>query len=314
MQRSRSTRRRCIARAFSLVEVLVVISIASIILALSVPSVRGLLLQGQVASNSTALAAAADTARRLAKSQAVQPGFPEAARYEGVAMIVTPSGQIRMAVNDPGGREEPGTAGVAPYLAQDNPADRWSGFRDIEELDYITLTAGSDIYGIDYDGNFGGNLFLPPPFAIRFDGQGQLVVGSVTSLTGREDGQGSADNPFKLHHGQTQERLVVYLRYDNEDDPEDDPRYVTKETRLSNPAFDPRQPGYDPSEFEPTWSPVYERFNLPFGVLEAVGAVRIVSAGDNPRAPENAFTDLIFSRYSGSPTRIQSNQGLAATP
>ena len=296
------------AAGFSLVELLVVISIAAILLALSVPSVRGLLLQGQVSSNSTALSAAADTARRLAKSHATQPGFPETARYEGVAMIVTPTGEIRLAVNEPGGREKSTAATKPQYLASDNIRNRWSGFRDIEEFDYITLTEGSDVYGIDYDADAGGNLFLPPPFAIRFDAQGQLVVSSVTSLTNREDHLPTPNDPSTLKHNQTQERLVVYLRYDNADDPDDPIRYETGEDRLSDPRFDPREPAYDPAGWEPTWSGVYERFDLPFGVLEAVGAVRVVREGDDPRNPQDDFTDLIFSRYSGSPTRILSSR------
>ena len=294
------------SRGFSLVELLVVISIAAILLALSVPSVRGLLLQGQISSNSTAISAAADTARRLAKSRAVQVGYPEGAQYQGVAMVVTPSNEIRMVVSEPDARQSALGLSAPRFLSSSTqPSQRWSGFADIEDFDYIPLTEGADIYGIDYDEDAGGMIFLPPPFAVRFDPQGRLVVSSITSLGSDTSGPNSEVAPWILRHAETQDRLVVYSRYDNGTSGQPYETSNNDRDKALGGIFDPRTTPYAPENWTPTWSPTAERFDLPFGVLEAVGAVRIVQPGESPVNPESDYTDLIFSRYSGSPTRIQ---------
>lgn len=292
------------SRGFSLVELLVVISIAAILLALSVPSVRGLLLQGQVASASTALSAAADSARRLAKDRAVQVGFPEEARFAGVAMVVTPTGEIRMTVNEPDAREDLSSAGVptGEYLTEGDPDKRYSGFRDIEDLDYIALTAGVDLYGIDRDAS-GNLIYLPAPFAIRFSPSGRIVIGSLQSWTvGGSAGSGAT----KFTPEETKDRLVVYRKFDDNTGTRtyDKPVAPITAGHRTN-LFNPLAGAYAPKTWSPTWSQASERFDLPFGILEAVGAVRIVLEGEDPIAPASGHTDLIFGRYSGTPTRIQ---------
>ena len=280
---------------FSLVELLVVISIAAIVLALSVPSVRGLLLQGQVAGAATTLSAAADSARRHAQSRAYETGFPEGAQYGGVAAIVTPDHQIRLAIHD---LQASFTVAGPPvrriYFESRSPQDRYAGFRDIEDLDYINFSEGVDVYGIDYQVNAppNGRVFLPPPFAIRFDASGRLVIGSRDSHTSTSDA---------LQAGR--HRLVLYRDFDNDNVAGVD-TYDRGEDRT--PEFEPGNAVYDPQSFTPTYDndPDYERTDLPFGLLEAVGAVRVVLAGEDPVAPASGFTDVVFSRYSGASTRI----------
>ena len=318
------------SRAFSLVELLVVISIATIILALSVPSVRGLLLQGQVASASTTIAAAADTARRLAKSEAVQVAFPEGARYQGVAMIFAPSGEIRLAVHEPAASDlrNNGVVRSVDFLQDETAADRYAGFTDIERLDYIPLTEGVDVYGIDYVPVARGaapsnRIFLPRPFAVRFNGDGRLVVSSVESWDA--PGPLQAAPFFELDPRDTRERLVVYDNAYNRGLGYEPPGASNKNTRggvpeptppnLADGWFDPRSPNYAfdpttgnyaPDRWQASYNAAAERHDLPFSVLEAVGAIRIVQEGEDPNDPESAHTDIVLSRYSGSPAKIQS--------
>ena len=258
---------------FTLIELLVVLAVMAAVLALSYPMVGNMLESNRISAASNAISLASETSRRLAISKEYGVGIPVTARYDGVAMIITPSGEVRIAENDLTAEDSGGA-----FLEEKIPV--WNGFRDVEGFDYVELPAGADVYGINRDG--GTLRFMPPPFAVRYDETGRLITGSDTG----------AATPASV------DRLVFY---DHDHDGDYEHESIGD---FGGYDSDPAGASYWKNTPAPAWDTTEEKYLLPFGTFVSVPGVRIVQAGEDPENPVTNYIDLFFSRYSGTPSVI----------
>ena len=281
--RQRAKRRK----AFTLIEMLVVISIVGILVGIAIPVIGRMSDSNQMSSGVNTVSLAAETTRRLAESRNYDVGFPLNAEYDGAAMIIAPSGEIRLTINHltaqrPGGAyTEEQTQGTLP------PGSRpWNAYRDAAGFDYIQLPGGVDIYGINRAG--AGVVFMPPPFAVRFDQSGRLISGSSLQ---QASPPGSVD------------RLVFY-DHDVDDEYVFDP-IPASGSNLTSYNNDPSNNGtFWKRASAPVWVPAEEKFTMPFGTYVAVPGVRIVQDGEDPNNPATEYVDVLFSRNTGTAQRI----------
>jgi len=161
-------------RSFTLIELMVVVALIAIALGIAFPMIAKFVTQGTASSSTTLVSAAVSAARAYSTQQKAFGGttVPFDDGFAGAAMIFTPQGEIRLVQNvefikDAGGA----------WLEANNR----NGYTDIPEQEYITIPENVGVMGITRGGQFGGNAtlyFLPPPFAVRFDSAGKIVVGA----------------------------------------------------------------------------------------------------------------------------------------
>ncbi|MEX0654821.1 MAG: prepilin-type N-terminal cleavage/methylation domain-containing protein [Phycisphaeraceae bacterium] len=170
------------AAGFTIVELLVAIGIIGIIVAIAVPATRSMLTysRGEAGVNSVSIAvnAARIYNHRLTQDDLGGVGLPYAdeARYSGTAMIVTPAGEIRLAINDQAASRVPHNqlSGDADNDLLENPFLNMLGYEDIEGIDYITVPRSAGIVGVYRNG--GDTQFVAPPFAVRINEHGHIAT------------------------------------------------------------------------------------------------------------------------------------------
>jgi prepilin-type N-terminal cleavage/methylation domain-containing protein len=305
---------------FSLIELLVVVSIISLLVGLSFPVISAMSKDTGRSNAVNTVAISASVARSFSERQAAYdfshkdwPGTPgttwdsETGTYSGVAAIFTPSGEIRLAENDAtalsnvviGGRNVP-MERLFEEVTPAAPPDTFNGYKDIAGIDYIYLPRRAGVAGIHRDG--GSNSFLAPPFAMRFDQFGKL--------------QSSAASTSSAPH----ERNFVYYNADYD---------TVEHSRVTYNVYSiiggARPATYDPSkwrEVSPGGAEIHpdtNKLTLPFERLEAVIGVVVFDRGEfddwggwanwsNPDLTQDAWleangTPLFFSRYSGTVIR-----------
>ncbi|MEM1098186.1 MAG: prepilin-type N-terminal cleavage/methylation domain-containing protein [Planctomycetota bacterium] len=179
--------------AFTLIELIVVISIISLLVALSFPYIRGMVRVSseQMAANSVsnAISAARAYATRyqpFVDSFRGRTAEKDGDGYTGGALIVTPANELRISVNDEqaefnGSRLELPPLGTAIY----------NGYRPVPDLDDLLLPRGVTVLGLIRTDEEEITL-LPPPFAVAFSRRGDLMTQSQTYASGSDEQQALA--------------------------------------------------------------------------------------------------------------------------
>ena len=128
----------------------------------------------------------------------------------------------------------------------------------------------------------GDPTFLEAPFAIHFDENGQLAVGSNAGVT----------------NNQPEAALMVH--YDSDLSPSG--RFNTSRDSGSGGT---RPGGWNPAttNFEFAFDADEQKRQIaPFDRLEAVAGVRVLRINDDAENPADDYADVIFSRVTGVPT------------
>ncbi|MFP4143647.1 MAG: Tfp pilus assembly protein FimT/FimU [Phycisphaeraceae bacterium] len=292
-----STRTARTFRGFTIVELMLVLGLMVGAIILSVPVLRNLrnVTQGSlgVQSVTASVNAARVYSQRLAENDLGAGGWPYPARanYSGTAALFTPSGEIRLVINDQGARDQfqdphgpirpDGSRHGYPLeeRVDDVPtggaeyrAWRGDGYRDIDGVDYARLPAGAGIAGIVRTGNNSVRV-IAPPFAICFDENGHISPGS------RFDDRGTIDLTDDRH----------YIYYDGNGDGRYDWSMDRENPRQPYPVQGESGVPYNPMDWDPAYlneqarprlhnnnfgghSEDY-RVTLPFEEIETVTAV-----------------------------------------
>lgn len=162
---------------FSLMELLVVISIIAIIMAISFPFINALRNGSRIEAGLNTVGVASDVARQWVGPSRWATDFSTAggggASYSGTAVIFCPTREARITIND---RTANGPAGLLELLT---PAK--NGYADKKALEYISLPGGTGLAGIWRDPASPVNFrLLAPPFALAYDQNGHLSFGDAT--------------------------------------------------------------------------------------------------------------------------------------
>ena len=232
---------RC-ARAFTLMELLVVVAMISLFVAIGFPTINAMTSGTSEASAENAVQMSVKAARAYAR----QPQAFTTRSYEGAAALFTPSNEIRMvrSIERRDAKKDElvknGGGGVLSLA--------FSPYEDIPDREYIDLPPDVIVVGIsrvDPD----GLVLLAPPFAVRFDPRGQLVV--------------------RLNLSSDQKDNVLY-------DANGDGWFTQGSTRRTITG------GYDPDDWNAILKPSLAKrgdgtYQLPFELIEPVAGVIIVS-------------------------------------
>ena len=283
MTRSEKTTRR----GFTLIEMLVVVSIMAIVLALSFPMIASMKRESSASAGVNTITVAIPSARRYATSgitfpndlDNVTPG-DQAGMYSGAAAIFTPSGEIRLVSqkNSAGASstdfisgsrflERHGPSWLKDQSGAGLPQRELNGFTDLA-IDYVLLPSDTGVAGINRvaggplttASSTGPPLLLPPPFAVWFNQNGYLVATGWDPTT----------TPPRANDYQ-------FVYYDGNQD--GDIRLVGRgSTRGSIGSYNPDTYNPDSGDFDPNnWLAVAEKYRLPFEKIEAVVGVYVYS-------------------------------------
>ncbi len=280
---------------------LIVITIISIVLALSFPMIADMKQSISASSGANAIAITVAAARRYATDPKntfaltdVDPrigtGSSEPGLYSGVAALFTPAGEIRLVKNDENARyilnatnywylERHGPR-ILDAQGVGQPQIELNGFKDLG-IDYIQLGSDVGVVGITRNRLIASNkapLLIPAPFAIWFDQNGYMITtGQDMTLAGSPDN----DYQFVYYDGD----------YDNSYD-----------------CFLRRSPGtpYDPNEYNPNSGDFLQRnyddargkYLLPIEKIEAVIGLFVFSQD----AFDNAVEDNLIPAWAGAQT------------
>ncbi|MBI1336166.1 MAG: hypothetical protein GC164_04290 [Phycisphaera sp.] len=250
---------RWIVTAFTLVELLVVLTVIVIVLGIVIPVVTTFLGRGEIESAVNTISVAAPTARAYAGN-----GTDDAtigATYSGAAMLFTPANEIRFVQNDQRAKSTGGN-----YLeALGTPVN---GYRDVTDLDYLKLPEDVGVVGIARGASGAGGLYLyAPPFAIRFNKNGGLVAGISTGTAGDDRivfYDANYDGQYRVSAGAGYDRATYY-------------------GQSSSAPYDPA--GWDPSSYKYPASGAGQdantgKYKLPFEYIETVIGVAVFSKSE----------------------------------
>ncbi|MEM6458921.1 MAG: prepilin-type N-terminal cleavage/methylation domain-containing protein [Planctomycetota bacterium] len=195
--------------AFSLIELLVVISIVGLLVATSFPFLRQMVRSSSETMAADGVSNAVSAARALATrykpfTDTINNGKSaedDGDGYSGAAVIVTPANELRIvenyeqAVDQLGNRMELPPTGTLIR----------NGYVHVEGIDDLRVSGRAALLGIRRTGTNEIEL-LPPPFAISFNRRGGLVVrdtrvsGAISTAGKRSDGfvyyDGNGDGRF----------------------------------------------------------------------------------------------------------------------
>lgn len=272
-------------RGFTLIELLTVIVIIGLISAFGLPALARILDSSKVSAGVNTLVTGVATARMISTSQQPPLGNSTGGGYSGAALIVTPAavGELRVAIND----QLAVSQGGLSVLEELNPS--LNGYRDMEGLEFISQPAGTRLVGIN---RVGGVLeFIEAPFAIRFDENGQLAVGSRAAISNTS----------------VQASLLVHYDSDVDGDYEISGTGSSRDAAWDDHSA-PTATGYW-KNYIPDFIPGEEKKTIAnFDRLEAVAGVRVVriddviDPADLTNWPREDYADVFFSRVTGVPT------------
>lgn len=271
---------------FTITELVVVISLTTILLATLLPAMSAVRNMVDETSGISKIASAVQTSRAYAtvpKPDRSDTGNPIMAShsFSGAAILFAPANELRLVEND-----QLALNGASNYLESSNR----NGYRDIPGLDYISLPADIGVVGIARGND--GLYLLTPPFAIRFNQHGHLIAGVSTDSN----------------------RVVCY-------DGDYDDMFVIGSDRTNGYNVDPWDPSSPTYNKTNAWDSTEEKYKLPFEVIESVVGVAVYSkkelrdaglnhVGDSSSRSINTIaknwildkkngTLMLFSRYTG---------------
>ncbi|MEL7087129.1 MAG: prepilin-type N-terminal cleavage/methylation domain-containing protein [Planctomycetota bacterium] len=282
-----SARRR--RPGFSLIELLVVISIASLLVGISFPFLRQMVrsssetLAADSLSNAVAAARAFSTRYKPFTDQLPNGKSAEddGDGYSGTAVIVTPANELRIVENDEKALDSGGNRLELP------PGTQFirNGYKHIEGLDDLRVPGRAVVLGIRRIGATQIQL-LPPPFAISFNRRGGMVVRDALSVPGLSGGNKRSDG-------------LVYYDGDGDGVFENRDRSSPEHPDIANPALSDFARGAAPRI---TLSGEMEgRRVIPFERLEPVIGV-VIFAPDN--VPNNVVADTTGTGSPYDPDRF----------
>ncbi|MCC5829701.1 MAG: type II secretion system protein [Phycisphaeraceae bacterium] len=163
------------APGFSLIELLVVISVLIILAAVALP-VLGALRRASLVDNTANTVRVAVTTIRSHAGDPIGARDPEiqGAHYGGVGLSFRLDGD-RLVIR-PMRHDQNGTVGGSLGISQSPPRYR---FEDLLNAPTYDIPTGAGVVGITIDG--GSISMINPPFAIRFDADGRLIAGDGLS-------------------------------------------------------------------------------------------------------------------------------------
>ena len=310
-----------IRAGFSLIELLVVISVIVILFTVALPSLRSLTGSGQASAAVNTFSAAVAAARSYA---GLSPPF-DYGEYSGCAIIFDTAGQLRLTLNAerfPSDHltlknqflvDEDGRPLEQPQSSGSNDRESVNGYIDAGR-EYLNMPRGTMAVGILRGGTGSGTpKLIHPPFAVRFNQSGNLIASNNLDAY-----PSSAPNPAMLAG-----RIVLYDR-------NNDGAFITRGSAGS--AFNNPYGGgtYDVNEWMPD-SPdfvnnIEHRTYMPFEKLQTVAGVVFFSTDDMRDADlelsQGGFEDsfgsgtvgawimehgvtVFINRYTGSLNKVQ---------
>lgn len=256
-------------RAFTLVEMLVTISVLALLVAILIPALDVFDDITRDGSGVNTISAAVLSARTYATQQVgsitdVNPlvAGNQTADFSGAAILFTPANELRLVQNF---LYATSTSGAVLESTR-------NAYSDVADRDYLQLPGTLGFAGISRNASgLGGLTFFPPPFAVRFDENGQLIagVGSGTSRVVYYDA--NYDGAFRISGS----GAGTGTGFDR-NEPYGGGSYDVDEwnPRTSEWA------GADDTSDTPGRNPVVEKYKLPFEEIETVIGVVVYNRED----------------------------------
>ncbi|MEM1444627.1 MAG: prepilin-type N-terminal cleavage/methylation domain-containing protein [Planctomycetota bacterium] len=187
--------------AFTLIELIVVISIITLLVVLSFPYIRGMLRSSseQMAANSISNAVQAARAYSTRYRPFIAPfqgrtSEDDGDGYSGAAVIVTSANELRVSEND----ELAENNGIRLEVPGFGSAI-FNGYKPIGDLDDLLLPRNVAVLGIRRTAANEIEL-LPPPFAVAFSRRGELMTQSA-DLSNASSGAGAIARSVRRSDG-----------------------------------------------------------------------------------------------------------------
>jgi len=228
-------------RGFSIVELLVVISIIALLIGITYPVIAVMNRSSRVEAGLNVAGMSSDVARQWVQAESwandasTDSNFATLEVYSGTAAIYCPTGEVRIVVNDRNAKDG------SVFL--EDQGNNQNGYKDIGKIDFIKIPNGVGIAGIHKDPGTGAVRFIAPPFAIAFNEAGQLNYGDTTG----------------------------YIYYDAADD--SPTRYDRSSKRTA--SYKPSEWSAESTNAQPAASKL--KYKLPFEAIECVPGVVIFS-------------------------------------
>lgn len=230
-------------RGFTLIELMVVVSIIALLLGFSVPLVFKLDEMSRDRSGVNTFGVAVTAARAYATRRIADVDSIPQAEYSGAAVLVTPMNQLRI---------------IADLQVDEAEKAGWSAYgydNQTSRMEAITLPRGVGVVGIVRVDAANVKL-IPPPFVIRFNRHGQLMAEDRTADTNSDI-----------------QRNVVYFKVGSAPT-------VKGATRPAD--YDPTSwdPDVSISSISGRWNQAATDWNLPYEAMESVVGVVVYSKAD----------------------------------
>lgn len=176
-----SIKSRTRRHGFSIVELLVVISIIGLLLGISFPFISAMISGSRIEAGLNTAGMASDVARQWVQAEAwVNDGgtsAPTLESYSGTAALFCPTQEIRIVKN----HRHAWAATGSPIHLEDRGTSI-NGYIDLPQVEYIKIPDDVGLAGIYKDPANGRVKFIAPPFAIAYNELGQLTYGDADGL------------------------------------------------------------------------------------------------------------------------------------
>lgn len=268
-------------RAFTIIELLVAISIIGILIAITIPVIGAMGEGTRESSAVNSISAGVKVARYYATRKMNDRDVGGTiVPYRGAAAIVTHANEVRIVEHN----QAAANGGTVLETVNNSDGKYRVGMQDVRDAEYLRFPTGVQVYGFTRGGTGPTGLRLvAPPFAIYFDQDGHLISGNANNQDRLVTYDGNGDGNFAYTNG----RPAPYTP--------PTPSLVSGGTKYSLP---------------------FERLETVQGlyVVERSGAYATgtetgsntsghIGSGDTDYATIKAGRLVFFSRYSGNPMR-----------